>query len=119
MTWSGKNKPTPLPVQALDHAKGYLMAAAAITGLIGRLLVGSTMTAKLSLAPTLHRLTSHRGTGDSTAMPSENPEDLSPNIEQTGWGPAQRIRFPVSIVGSQAHWNLASPPLRSLLLEWP
>jgi hypothetical protein len=24
------DKPTPLPVQALDHATGYLMAAAAI-----------------------------------------------------------------------------------------
>jgi len=119
MIWSGKDKPTPLPVQALDHATGYLMAAAAITGLTGRLLVGSTMTAKLSLARTAHLLVSHRDTGDITAMPPETPGDLAPAIEQTGWGPAQRLRFPVSITGSPAHWALPSGPLRSSPPAWP
>lgn len=119
MIWSGNDKPTPLPVQALDHATGYLMAAAAITGLMGRLLVGSTMTAKLSLARTAHLLASHRGAGDTTVMPPETSDDLAPEIEQTGWGPAQRLRFPVSIAGSPAGWDLPSGPLRSSPPEWP
>src|SRR5262249_13189705 len=32
----GKDRPTPLPVQALDHATGYLLAAAALRGLARR-----------------------------------------------------------------------------------
>lgn len=30
MKWAKQNQPTPLPVQALDHATGYLMAAAVV-----------------------------------------------------------------------------------------
>lgn len=119
MLWSGKDKPTPLPVQALDHATGYLLAASAITGLIGRLMDGSTMTAKLSLARTAHLLASHRGSGDSTPLSPETRDDLAPSIEQTGWGPAQRLRFPVSIAGTPARWDLPSGPLRSSTPEWP
>jgi crotonobetainyl-CoA:carnitine CoA-transferase CaiB-like acyl-CoA transferase len=119
MLWSGRNKPTPLPVQALDHATGYLMAAAAITGLMSRLQDGSTMTAKLSLARTAHLLASHRGEGGTVEIAPETRDDLAPHIEQTGWGPAQRIRFPVSIAGSPARWNLPAGPLRSSPPEWP
>ena len=35
MRWAGRDVPTPLPVQALDHATGYLMAAEVIDGLRG------------------------------------------------------------------------------------
>ena len=119
MLWTGKDKPTPLPVQALDHATGYLLAASAITGMMGRLLVGSTITARLSLARTAHLLASHRGSGDSTPLSPETRDDLAPSIEQTGWGPAQRLRFPVSIAGTPARWDLPSGPLRSSTPEWP
>jgi hypothetical protein len=37
MIWRGADKPVPLPVQALDHATGYLIAAAAVRALILRL----------------------------------------------------------------------------------
>lgn len=46
MHWKHADKPTPLPVQALDHGTGYLMAAAAIT------LLGRGGSARLSLART-------------------------------------------------------------------
>ena len=36
MRMLGKDRPSPLPVQALDHATGYLMAAAAIRGVTQR-----------------------------------------------------------------------------------
>ena len=36
MQWLSRPQPTPLPVQALDHATGYLMAAAVVRGLIAR-----------------------------------------------------------------------------------
>jgi hypothetical protein len=52
MHWSHADAPFPLPVQALDHATGYLMAAAAIRGITERLRHGCTQTARLSLART-------------------------------------------------------------------
>ncbi len=50
------DRPTPLPVQALDHATGYLMAAAVLAGLAGRLRDGRGTRARLSLARTAAEL---------------------------------------------------------------
>ena len=50
--WRGTDKPVSLPVQALDHATGYLMAAAAVRGLALRLSEGQATSASLSLART-------------------------------------------------------------------
>ncbi len=35
MVRAGADRPVPLPVQALDHATGHLMAAAVLHGLTG------------------------------------------------------------------------------------
>jgi hypothetical protein len=45
----GKDQPTPLPVQALDHATGYIMAAAAVGGLTSRMLSGVGSMTRVSL----------------------------------------------------------------------
>ena len=42
----GADRPEPLPVQALDHAAGYVMAAAALVGLTQRLASGRAFEAK-------------------------------------------------------------------------
>ncbi|MGH8241600.1 MAG: CoA transferase, partial [Steroidobacteraceae bacterium] len=52
----GKERPTPLPVQALDHATGYLMAAAAIRGVTQRLTIQRGFQASVSLARTAELL---------------------------------------------------------------
>ncbi len=59
--WMRAERPVPLPVQALDHATGYLMAAASIRGLIARRSEGRAVTARLSLARTACLLTDHPG----------------------------------------------------------
>ena len=41
------DRPTPLPVQALDHATGYMMATAAVFGLANRLKSNSAATPRL------------------------------------------------------------------------
>jgi crotonobetainyl-CoA:carnitine CoA-transferase CaiB-like acyl-CoA transferase len=48
--WRLADKPVPLPVQALDHATGYLMAAAVLKGLYRRATCGEGYRARLSLA---------------------------------------------------------------------
>ena len=54
--WAASDKPTPLPVQALDHATGYLTAAAVIVDLAAALRSGYGSTASLSLARTARAL---------------------------------------------------------------
>jgi crotonobetainyl-CoA:carnitine CoA-transferase CaiB-like acyl-CoA transferase len=47
-----RNEPGVLPAQALDHATGYLAAAAAMAGLLRQMTQGGTWHARLSLAQT-------------------------------------------------------------------
>ena len=46
----GVERPKPLPVQAIDHATGYVLATAAIKGLLLRLRDGAGFRAQTSLA---------------------------------------------------------------------
>ena len=66
LKWRSADKPVPLPVQALDHATGYLMAAAAVRGLTLRLTEEETLTARLSLARTAELLVAARGATSET-----------------------------------------------------
>jgi crotonobetainyl-CoA:carnitine CoA-transferase CaiB-like acyl-CoA transferase len=52
IAWQRADRPVPLPVQALDHATGYLMAAAVVRGLIDGVRGNGATTARLSLART-------------------------------------------------------------------
>src|SRR5690606_30739690 len=67
---AGADQPVPLPVQALDHATGYLLAAAIGLALARRFAEGSTTQIRTSLAGTanlLLRLAAPDGTiGDSS-----------------------------------------------------
>ena len=54
----GADHPVPLPVQALDHATGYLMAAAILRAVQIRNQTGRIMSARLSLARTAALLVS-------------------------------------------------------------
>jgi hypothetical protein len=67
MYWQKSAKPVPLPVQALDHATGYFMAATAIRAVTRRLDEGFGMEAHLSLARTAKLLTDG-GDGDPSSL---------------------------------------------------
>jgi len=82
----GKNRPVPLPVQALDHAVGYLMAAAAIRGLTNRLKTGAGCQARTSLARMAAMLISQPVAPTCEAIAPETQNDLSENVEETAWG---------------------------------
>ncbi len=118
MRRSGRSKPTPLPVQALDHATGYLMAAAVMRALRHRALTGSVLRARLSLARTAHLLISGGAQDLTPSLADETDDDLAPGIERTGWGPARRIAFPVRLDNQPAKWPTAAHPLRSHPPTW-
>jgi len=109
------DKPHPLPVQALDHATGNLMAAAVLLALAERQKSGRVRCARLSLARTAHVLQRHRQNTLHTDFEPVNPSDLNPDIENTTWGAAQRVRFPVN---SGAYWDRPATDLRLFSPQW-
>lgn len=115
--WKQADKPTPLPVQALDHATGYLMAASAIRLLTERLRTGRGGSARLSLARTA-KLLIENGPGTSEALRPEDERDQAMQVEQTPWGPAQRLQPPLTISGTPVQWALPATELGSHRPQW-
>jgi hypothetical protein len=117
----GKSVPTPLPVQALDHATGYMLASAAVRGLIRRIDEGQGSVAKASLARTAAMLTdnSRPGQRDMKGLPDARDSDYAAAIEHTPWGPARRLLPPYSIDGAPAFWTLAAGNLGDGVADWP
>ncbi|MFV3334616.1 CoA transferase [Pseudomonas sp. NY15437] len=117
--WRGEDKPVPLPVQALDHATGYLIAAAALRGLAERRRSGRGSRWRLSLARTAHCLL-EAGVSSVGALElaAETAADLAPGIESTTWGPARRLRAPLQLAGSPLYWEWPASALGSAPAAW-
>ncbi len=109
----GPSAPRPLPVQALDHATGYLLAAAALTGWAERLTSGTALSAQVSLARTAHLLLGGPRTDPDTEVAEPGHDDWEPDVEPTGWGPARRLRPPIAVDGIEWRWDVPASPLGS------
>lgn len=107
----GTNHPAPLPAQALDQATGYLMAAAVLAGLIQRERHGIGSRWRSSLARTAKYLTDYGQTEPVDEPLRPAGPAMSPQVEQTSWGPAKRIAAPLLVQGAPLRWAL---PARSL-----
>lgn len=118
MRMLGRDKPTPLPVQALDHATGYLMAHAAIRALAERLRTGRSSSAALSLARTARLLTDNGASEPGIPIRAEDQQDTAPSIEHTSWGPARRLRAPLTIDGVHLRADLPAHDLGSDPAVW-
>jgi len=118
MQQSGADQPVPLPVQALDHATGYLMAAAVLQALELRSRYGKVMSAKLSLAATAALLIQTRRNTLDAETSEVTDADFHFDIEKTSWGDAQRLKFPLSIEGIPVYWALPATQLRTSPPQW-
>lgn len=118
MHWTKQNRPIPLPVQALDHATGYLMAAAAIRAITKATSGNGGANARLSLARTAELLLSHPQEKNLLTGIEMKPSDFSHNIEQTPWGMANRLIPAVKIANTPMEWNSASCELGSAEPVW-
>jgi hypothetical protein len=103
-------KPIPLPVQALDHATGYLMAAGVcrslselyrdnrVNGITGSLIGASNILQKFS--------------GNFEIESPANSLFSSTLVEEkTDWGLGLRVRCPGTINGQYTNWKIAAGPL--------
>lgn len=104
MRMAKAEKPTPLPVQALDMATGYLLAAAALHALAESRDNGAVLSAKLSLAKVAHLLTASKRGDLGEGIAAETATDLDPHIEETAWGQARRPYWPLTVAGVPARW---------------
>ena len=126
----GHAAPSPLPVQALDHATGYLLAGAvcrALSTLIRTGVPGDIRTSLVATATRLVWLTESRsGSGSSQAgagsagagsagagsdwAGSDWPDEVFGTAD-TAWGRARRVRVPGTIEGIEPSWGIDAGPL--------
>lgn len=119
MQRAGADRPVPLPVQALDHATGYLLAAAVIRGITHRATTGEGTEVRASLARTAHMLVSELDPSwDTSPISAIASDDFSGAIERTIWGEARRLKPPVSVEGAEMRWDYPAGPLGSSPAQW-
>jgi hypothetical protein len=114
----GKDRPTPLPVQALDHTTGYLMAAAVVRGLTQRIATGQGFRAHTSLARTAQLLVTGPMGSVSQALGPTVEKDWSESIEATAFGPARRLRSPMTVGDAPMYWDRPAVALGSSAPVW-
>jgi crotonobetainyl-CoA:carnitine CoA-transferase CaiB-like acyl-CoA transferase len=111
MAWRQADRPVPLPVQALDHATGYLIAAAVVRGLIDGLRGNGAVTARLSLARTALLLGEPAAEASPAAFMPGTDADYAPGEEATNWGPARRLLAPAASDGFALRWDRGASQL--------
>jgi hypothetical protein len=110
----GADGPHPLPAQALDHATGYLIAAATCRALSEYLERGRLTHSRLSLAATAEALMGLGEVGDPKA-PVPSAEVVARYLEEadSNFGPLQRVRVPACIEGVRPAFARPAGPLGS------
>ncbi len=129
-----QSAPSPLPAQALDHATGYLLAAAVCRALTRQVRTGIPTDVTTSLVATANILLGLPPAGARPADPEQpahpsQPADAerrtadpgpAPHLywpdelfEEAGtaWGPAVRVRLPGTIDGVIPRWAVEAGPL--------
>ncbi|MHC6594898.1 CoA transferase [Arthrobacter sp. C152] len=112
-------RPGALPVQALDHATGYGVAAAAVLLLAERRQTGRGGAARLSLARTAEELFSLAPDipAPNTAAPAKLPAPGYRTIESS-YGQLRYVPPPLLVSGRTLDYASAPPPYGSSRLAW-
>jgi hypothetical protein len=113
---TGADHPVPLPVQALDHGCGYLLAAAVGRALTRRRTASVVSRIRLSLIGTANLLWSLPRPAGQPPMPQ--PGDFPLTDAHTAWGPARRVPVPGAIAGIDARWRFEAGPLGRHRAAW-
>ena len=118
---AGQTAPKPLPVQALDHASGYLLAFGALAALRRRATEGGSWHVQVSLVRTGHWL---RGLGrieGGLACPPPTEADVAQYLEETGsgFGNLRAVRHAAILSATPARWDRPSVPTGTHLPRWP
>ncbi len=116
--WARTERPHPLPVQALDHATGYLMAAAVLSALTAAAQGELVPQARLSLARTAELLAGMKKSTEGPEIFGPVDSDYSAYIEKSGWGPGLRLTAPLRLSGTAMYWESAATRCGSASAAW-
>lgn len=118
---AGQARPRPLPVQALDHGTGYLLAAGIMAALYRRATVGGSWHVSVSLARTGLWLRSLGLVADGFAVPAQDFAAIADLMETTpsGFGTMTAVRHAAELSETPARWVRPSVPLGSNPSAWP
>ncbi|MDX3638048.1 CoA transferase [Streptomyces sp. MB09-02B] len=113
------DRPRHLPVEALDFATGYQIAAAAIRGLTRRVTTGEGSVSRLSLARTAAML---MGAGQvaeepEIRLPLDGPYEDRVHVSGDG-SPVRRLRFPVTVEEAPLFWERPFEAAGSSVPRW-
>ncbi|MFT4123050.1 MAG: CoA transferase [Microbacteriaceae bacterium] len=111
-----RDEPTPLPVQALDHATGWLLAATVARALARQLTAHASTHIKASLIGTANLLYG-MAPPDDPLVAAKQPA-IAVEHTLTEWGPAQRAVLPGHIDGIRPHWTWPAGPLGRHPARW-
>lgn len=112
MEAAGVSKPTPLPVQALDHAAGHLLASAAVRGVNERLCAGTGSTWRVSLARVACLLMDGPSGSFEDTLDGATPQRYDVR-EHTPYGDLHRLPAPLRIPGIECRWDRPATTLGS------
>jgi hypothetical protein len=118
MRIQGRDRPTPLPVQGLDHVAGYLLAAMAVHGLSQRLQNRQGFEGRTSLARVAALLTSVPAAAVPDTLTPADEGDFSSGIEASDFGPARRLRSPLTVADLPLRWDRPAARLGSSGATW-
>lgn len=113
-TGDGGWHPGALPVQALDHATGYGVAAAAILLLASRRRTGRGGAARLSLARTAEELFSlQQNDQEPRTLPEPGYRTMA-----SSYGELRYVPPPLLMAGRHLDYRKPPPPYGSFGLDW-
>jgi crotonobetainyl-CoA:carnitine CoA-transferase CaiB-like acyl-CoA transferase len=118
---AGQMAPKPLPVQALDHATGYLMAFGALAALRRRAIEGGSWHVQLSLVRTGHWLRSLGRIDGGLDCPSPAEADVAEFIQESpsDFGLLRSVRHAAILSETPARWERPSVPPGTHPARWP
>jgi crotonobetainyl-CoA:carnitine CoA-transferase CaiB-like acyl-CoA transferase len=114
---AGTDRPVPLPVQALDHATGYLLAASVGLALHRAMTDGVASHIRCSLIGTANLLWELPDPA-AFAMPKPIWSERDTVPVATSWGPARRVPSPVEIDGVSPGSRVDAGPLGRHQPQW-
>lgn len=119
MVTFGTDHPKPLPVQALDYAVGYLLAAAALRGLSERQKTDHGCRFRTSLARMAGVLLQYpQAVEEQSPFASKTDEDFEAKTEQTAWGEAKRLKSALHVNGTPMFWDIAAGAIGRHEARW-
>lgn len=118
---AGQDGPKPLPVQALDHASGHLLALAAMAGLYRRATEGGSWHVRVSLARTGHWLRGLGRVADGLDRSKPTRVDITGFLEESesGFGTLSAVRHAAVLSATPAGWSRSSVRPGTHPPQWP